>query len=348
MHQSALEDQRRLVLYLDNIIGFLESKIATEPPSFESDLPASIAASVKMILHILNDTSYGLEEKKRIFQQMRLFANTCPGLTWSEGDKTWSQNKIYNGATNKSEIVTASLAETLNLVCRSVSDESRYVSSSEEDNVSSGEKDMRLRIVSFCESLFKLQQQYEQKEYAVCAAGRQHELLFLLDHAYLDCDKSNPGAKRIELITNESTFLSNQLSHYIQKEMSLEDEDKRSRLIVDWLLWDCSLISSDHAPVIIFLRKRHPASSLASDQDCEWKAGCSTFVREQCKLFGIDPTPLTRKIEEYLANVRDLALPIPEGSVTTPLLAAIMTAQPMETSMSSGSSAVNWRAKMTP
>lgn len=170
-----------------SLISYLQG---TENLTLEERNIPSIAKTVELIDLIRKSPLWMEEDKKKIFIQMESIAGTCPEIRWDANHRHWSTNVIYNPETGLLEEVMASPAETLNLVCRAILDRERY-----EVGPQGVEKDELCRVESLGNSLLSLRRQEEEGQVEFCAAGRQHEMLFLLDHSYQDL-----AGKPIEVI----------------------------------------------------------------------------------------------------------------------------------------------------
>ena len=126
-----------------SLIAYLQAKIEGR----EEDLVAiednpHIAATIRLIHKISINSCLTPAEKIKIWKQMKSIASTCPGIDWDDNHRTWSSNRIYNVLTKSDDIVTASPAETMNLVCAAILDTNRYATNNDED-------DLGFRIESF-------------------------------------------------------------------------------------------------------------------------------------------------------------------------------------------------------
>ena len=226
--------------------------------------------------------------------------------------------QIYNIASKKNDIVTASPAETLNLVCRAFLDDERFQAPEVKDELS-------LRIEPLANTLFLLQQEVDWSQKEKCAGGRQHDLLFLLNHSYLDRPKSDSLAKPIELLIDTPDFLLNQLSSYLEQAMAALPADEKNQLIGRWISSQSDKDYDGDSPIILLLRKQHPAPE--RDPDIVWKADCAKFIAEQAALFGLNPIQLHSRIDDVIASVGEMAVPADDS--TTAYRSAILNAKPI-------------------
>ena len=90
---------------------------------------------------------------------------------------------------------------------------------------------MLFRVESLSLVLLKLQQQKDEG-HETCSAGRQHELLFLLNKAYLDKSYAE-GGKPVDLIESTPTFLLESLSLYIEEQLKRRPKEEQGRLMLN-------------------------------------------------------------------------------------------------------------------
>jgi hypothetical protein len=310
-----LRAQYSLIGYLDCAISIIASN-ATEN---ENSSNANINGTRTIVQHIIDNTFYSEEDKKRILVQMRSIATTCPGVTWNDTHFRWSTNRIYNAPQNRDEWVTASPAETLNLVCEAILDSRRYSLSTG----STVEKDRLHRIHSLCRCLLSLQEQVDAGQLQKCSTGRQHDLLWLLDRVYLNKPNTEGNAKPIELMHETNTFLLGTLTDFVENEFSKLGDDERSSVTQHWILWQSGLLELSESPVVESLRKRYPSVE-ANNPDAVWKKMCLQFMSTKCKEAGLNPQHC--KLDDIASSLPDVSLP---GSLSmmAPLITKLLSAK---------------------
>lgn len=298
-----LEEQCILVRYLDAKID----NPAYEVPAVSEHL--QIVDTIRVIHRIDSKGSLSSENKQKIWRQMRSIARTYEGDRWTPYDAQWSQNSIYNPDTGMSDQVSASPAETMNLVCKAILDTHRYVASDGRDD----EYNLDCRVESFYSRLFELQTQEEAGHFEFCAAGRQHEMLYILNKAYLS--SLDPGALPIELIESTLTFLADSLSLYVETQLNGLDPIARSKVVLDSMRWQAGLIELAESPLITWLKESHPG--------VDWRLHCVHYLGKRCHDFGLNPKDC--KLEDVINALPDKALPA-SRSMLEPVMAEIFRA----------------------
>lgn len=292
-----------------SLIAYLDAKIELRDEDLDAirDNP-QIKNTMQLIETISADAKLSAADKIKIWKQMKSIAETCPGIRWDANHATWSTNHVYNPSTMANDPVIASPAETMNLVCAAILDTNRYAT----DN----EADLRLRIESFYTRLLDLQTQEDEGQFEFCAAGRQHDMLFLLNMSYLDKPRDEAGASPIQLIGDTGTFLLDSLSSYIESELSAVSAAIRGRVVLDSMRSQSNLIQIDEYPLITWLNEKH---------DGHWKEDCMRYLAKRCMDFGIDPRQC--KLDDIIANLESLPLPA-TGQMLEPMMAEIFEAVP--------------------
>ena len=290
-----------------SLIEYLKAKIEGRADELGADREnPDIARTIALIDAMSRMDSITPENKKKIWMQMVSIAGTCPGIDWDFNHKNWSSNRIYNREREVEEIVISSPAETMNLVCAALLDTSRYGASS-----SSDEHDLQFRLESFCNRLLGLQAQKEAGQYEICSAGRQHEMLFLLNESYLDKPRDEATASPIQLIESTPTFLVDSLSSYIESELSRLDPRIRTQVVLDCMRWQVGLLDTEEYPLISYLKKTHGE---------DWRSFCLNYIAERCKAFGLNPADC--KLDELIDSLPYLALPS-SSSMLEPMMNVI-------------------------
>ena len=292
-----------------SLIDYLDAKIAGR----DEDVGAiranpHIAATIQLIDAICANQTLSFDSKKKIWTQMKSIASTCPGIDWDANHARWSTNHIYNPSTTANDLVIASPAETMNLVCAAIFDKHRYAT---EDAT-----DLGFRIESFYSRLLNLQTQEEAGQYQLCAAGRQHEMLFLLNMSYLEKPRHEDLASPIQLIEDTGAFLVNSLSSYIESELSSVSPEIRGRVVLDSMRSQSNLIEMSEYPLITWLNEKHAS---------HWKDDCMTYLSKRCIDFGINPSQC--KLADIIAGLEYLPLPA-SGQMLEPMMAEIFRAEP--------------------
>ncbi|MGE3920273.1 MAG: hypothetical protein AB7F64_04910 [Gammaproteobacteria bacterium] len=279
-----------------------------------------IDKTVLVIQRLLASSVYSASDKKLILEQLVSMASTCPGLNWDENHLQWSTNRIWNAQTKREERVIASVAETLNLVSCALLDTHRFeVSDDELKKIDSEtehaqklaemvEKDMSLRLENLFNLLLELQEEVERGHLNKCSAGRQHDLLWLLDKRYLDKPVA-PGqglgdANPIELIEETKAFLLDSLSEYLIHLLNCLDEKRQSTLLLDWVQWYAGLSDNEECRVLAVLRMAYPSNNQTPDSG--WQANCLAFLTERCEQYGLNPSAYV--LEQMIANLGNIRI----------------------------------------
>lgn len=296
----------------DALVNYLQAKIdGLELNLAEVSGYPQIATTLQLIHHIDRRATISTADKIKIWKQMVSIANTYPTKRWNDYDAKWSSNRIYNPETRTEDIVTASPAETMNLVCTAILDTHRYLSSESGD-----EADLGFRVESFYTRLFDLQSQEDAGDLKFCAAGRQHEMLFILNNAYLDKKRDEPGALPIQLIESTQTFLVESLSSYINAELSRLDPRERAHVVLDSIRWQAGLIEGGEYPLIRWL---------TTSVEGHWASGCLGYLAQRCLAFGINPAHC--KLEDTMTSLPYMALPA-SSQMLEPLIDVIIKTSP--------------------
>lgn len=295
---KAKKEQEQLIAYLDSVIA--------NPKNYRSELvrkTSSVSATARIIYEIAKSESYSEEDKKRVLQQMRSIAQTCPEFPkWNETHKQWSTNRVYHPESRTDDYVIASPAETLNLVCSAIADKTRFQAS----NASNPDEDFQDRIASLYNALLRMHKQEAAGQYEVCAAGRQHELLFLLNHTFLDKTNYSADAKPVVLLEDVLAHILSSLSQFVEEELKKLTEAEQSEILSEWILYQSDLITREVPPIVSKLRMLYPATS-ESEPDAQWQAACKAFLEKQLGSFGINPAGY--KLLDYVARVPDIQPP---------------------------------------
>src|SRR3990167_3786042 len=250
---DAKKEQEQLITYLDAVIA--------DPKNYHSELVRktnSVSATARIIYEIAKSESYLEKDKKCVLQQMHSIAQTCPGFRkWDEDHKhkQWSTNRVYDSASKQDRYIIASPAETLNLVCNAIVDKTRFQASS----TSSADRDFQDRIASLYNALLKMHKQEAAGQYEVCATGRQHELLFLLNHTFLDKSNYSSDAKPVALPEDVLSHIVSLLSQFTEKELKKLTEAEQSAVLSEWILYQSDLIIREVPPIVSKLRKFYPS-----------------------------------------------------------------------------------------
>ena len=318
MDRESAPEQASLVEYLDDKIKDCPHHLG------EADrVNPLIARTVQFIDVISSRDDISSEDKKKIWTQMKSIASTCPGMgnAWDSNHLRWSSNRIYNPLTKIDEMVIASPAEAMNLVCAAILDVTRYPLS-----VSGDEADLRSRFDSFCNRLLDLERQKEKQSYEICSAGRQHEMLFLLNMTYLDKPRVERDSSPIQLIVSTDTFLSHALSSYIESELSLLSTAERAHVILESMQWQAGLIDAKEYPFIAWLKANYKGA---------WAVRCAVDITERCMAIGINPEHCKQKITALIENIPYLAFPA-SSTMLEPLMNEIFKSEPFRTRENDG------------
>ena len=291
-----LRAQGTLIHYLQQLSLNLDFSLSPE----EASNP-SITETLKVITFINTSGVFTKEEKQKIFTQMSSIASTCPSMDWNPTHERWSTNRLYNPTENKDELIIASPAETLNLVCKALLDKERY------DMINA--KDEQARMESLAGSLLKLQEQKEQGQYNLCSAGRQHEMLALLHRSYLDKPQCLNG-KALEFIVSTDIFLLESLSLYIEEAIARLPKEAQSMLILNWARWQAGLNEVDESPLLTWLT-----------HDSTWKSKCEAYLAHRCEAFGLNPALCA--LQSTIDSIEDMSIPATENMLM-PLVVAIV------------------------
>jgi hypothetical protein len=306
---EATAEAKNAQQYLCDYLTYLTTQNTSFTENVALKRCPAIIATIRTIDHIVKN--YLESDKIKALSQMLSIAKTHPGFEkWSSFDDKWSQNQIYNAVEKTKEIVKTSPAETLNLVCAALFDPTHLVAGS------GIETDRADRIHSLFSYLKQLFEEEKKGHYTICAAGRQHGILFLLSHIF--CEK--PHQPPMILIEDQNTFALNALSEFVKKQLDALP-DKSSEVVSDWILYQAGMIEREVAPVITFFRKRFP-----SDQnehiDIKWKTALDEYLKNQFGAFGLDPA--TCHSDALADNLIYIQPP-----TVNPILTDLLTFQPL-------------------
>lgn len=280
------EEQRALVMaaqgslgtYLHNKIAYLEGKVQACDALPEGPGSQNIAATIRVAETILlmSPSRWDVTKKIDVLKQLLSMSQTHPGAIWDEKHQHWSCNGYFDSRNNRINYVIASLAETLNLVCHALLDVTRYT-----DIGKSPEESTTLRIESLVVQLYSLQNQQLQK----CSAGKQHDLLFLLNSIFLDNPNTVPNANLIVLPTDETRFLLQGMGEYLSRCLNTLPEHEQLQFFHTWILWQ-PRNEEEISPIRQFLRAK--ANDVLSP-DAAWQLDCMQYLAKKCSEFGIKP-----------------------------------------------------------
>lgn len=288
---SLIEAQKYLCDYLTHVTTpnstFTENSVLKRHQA--------IVATIRVIDEIKKCAEQN-EDKISVLIQMRSIVNTHPGFKWVESDNQWSKNQIYCSTSKAMNYVTASPAETFNLVCAAFFDLRHMVAfpGSAVDN------DRADRIHSLFVYLRNLHNEEKKGNYQICAAGRQHGILFLLNHVF--CEQSGIP---VELIEDQSTFVLKAMSDFITEQLALVSSQKSNEVVSDWILYQSDMIERAVAPVIAFLRSQFLSEK--TDEDKLWHAALKIYLENQFEKLGLDPA--TCKADDAVANIEYMQPP---------------------------------------
>ena len=329
--EALVAAQGSLIVYLQSKIGAVEEDIGDARDN------AEIAATIQVIDAISDDQRLSSEDKKKIWIQMKAIASTCPGLNWDKDHRIWSSNRVYNALTMSDDIVIASPAETMNLVCAALLDTRRYMPTDGSTDL----MDLGFRLASFCAGLLQLQTEEEAGQFKFCAAGRQHEMLFLLNMSYLDKPRDQASAVSVRMFEYTGTFLIASLSDYIDSELSslgtvteplqpschpeateishhTSGSARRAQVVLDSMRWQANLLEADTSPLITWLDAKHHG---------RWKVDCISYLSKRCIAFGMNPTQC--KLQEVIESLPFLTLPS-SSQMLEPMMDVIFRTEPFK------------------
>lgn len=300
--------QGSLIYYLGTFITPQKQKEETEYHIAKTS--TSIAATVAMvdIINELPDKVLSSENKVRIFKQMQFISNSYPGGDWSDAKAQWSINQFFNPDTQETEMCMTPPAEALNLVCKALLDNSHYSAS---DDKSEAEKIERVN--NFYNLLLELQKQVEQGQLEKCSAGLQHDLLYLLDHGYLD-----EGHQPIHLLMDNVAFLQESLVNFIENQMQSHKGSETDQMLLDWMRWKMDPSPVSECPLIVWLRSLYPSQEKV---DQCWKQACKDYLTRRCEQFFLNPKQ--SPLDEYINQIADSPIPTSENAITS-LISEIM------------------------
>ncbi len=300
-------NQLLVVAAQGSLLGHLNSLISGQEPAAlpqEVTQNAIIGSTIMMINHInsVPEALLSSADKIFVFKQMITIASTCPGIIWDAIHEQWSTNQFYTKQ-GIQQLMTPP-AEALNLVCRALLDDTRY-----EPNLEHPSQDKTFRIEMFYTHLLDLERQKNKGSLDKCAAGLQHDLLFMLQDKYLD-ESRNP----IHFPMIIADLMLESLSLFIKTQLN-------EKQLFQWALWQ---VNEENAgvlsPLILQLRANNP--SLSANPDELWQELCKSYVTARLEFFGIDP--LRAHFDESLAAIESVPIPTSENS-TISLVVAIIT-----------------------
>jgi hypothetical protein len=312
----ATSAQASLLQYLDSVIH--PASLMSEEEKALARENSSIRYSIQWIDYVRHLPSETLseEDKKSIFEQMKVIASSYPGGVWDAHQEQWSINQFYNKDTETADRMMTPPAAALNLVCRALFDKTRYLS--EDDQ---WENDFGLRAITVYLHLLHLRQQTREGQLEKCAAGLQHDLLYCLNGSYLDKPRAEHG-KPVELLMDTGLFLQSSLSTFVAAHISERSTDAAtSAMVLNWMHW-ASMDGSDDRdnPMILWLRGLF-ASEAATDPDVGWKHACTAYVTTRCKEYGLNPGGCS--IADFIDMLKDIPVVV-SHHVVLPLVSEIM------------------------
>lgn len=267
MHEPITEREK---IYIRDYLSFDQTRqvVSIRPPRIQGILEF-IDYVLKQDTLPFNDVS----QRNSVFSEVIRIVNF--------GHDHFTKNKYFNG-TQLVE-VDASLGEVLNLVClASMFQEQRYSLLNPEGY----NRDRNARVLSIFSALERLSKD------SVCSAGRQHEILFLLNRVY-PVQQPDGNYQAIILIEDVFSFLLERLYTFLgqQAKRSIPTE----YLLAHTRLWIKHQVGIDPEP--------HPSlESWLSEKIPPLKG----YLADQCLHYGLNPNEVTirRAIEEY-SNIPD-------------------------------------------
>jgi hypothetical protein len=304
-HASLIAAQASLVAYLTQVSQLTQDArlddIALAPS--ERAHP-QIKSVVEMIALIHASQDFTHEEKQLIFMQMTDIAQTHPGAQWDDNHARWSSNAIYNKETKKNECVAASVAETLSLVCATLSEERE-------------ESKKKAFVLSLGKRLLDLQQAH------LCSTGRQHELLCALNGTY------QVDGSTLHLPSSTTTFVYEALSDYLGGRLRTLAEEDYMRLLVDWLDWS-QAGEEKECPLLTFLRQGTPYTGEIRAGE-PWYIACVQYLKTKMLDLGLNPDGAEngRVISDVMSSIQDIGPAYILSTGAEVIAVEILKAQPV-------------------
>lgn len=306
--------QGSLIAYLDHLINKLidsskeedtvEIKAVHEDPRIEATVVMADS------INALPQERLSKEDKQRVFKQMQFIARSYPGGEWDAAREQWSINSFYNPHTRADEKLMTTPATALNLVCKALLDETYYQSINPKDAAENRQN----RISNFYSHLLELRKEVESGELQKCSAGLQHDLLNLLNRAYLGND-----GEPINFLMDHHAFLQESLVLFIDKQLKIHPGPETNEMLLAWMRWK-AMSSHEPCPLIFWLRNQFP-SSLKQFPDNVWKTACKAYLTKQCEEFFVNPE--RSDLDAYVEQIADSATPTSQDSIT-PLIDDLM------------------------
>lgn len=315
---TLIEDQRFLVRYLETLISLYEQpEDSTRQCEYDSinnsylRLHESIVQTVALIQLIHQSPAYQSEEKKQVFSEMKFFAESCSvSNTWRPESETQYKNRLYIPETKQTIFIFATLAEVLNLISAAILDDTRYSIQSDNQKVA-----RNFRIDSFFNTLLGFQVESRKKEHSKCNAGKQHDVLFLLNHTFLASPVSDVSATPIKLVEDIEAYLHQQLIMYFEYQVQQLNQEEQATLIFQWIQWQANVVTLEVPPPIAFLRRQFPVSDNHIPVDRDWRANLCRYLIKACEEIGVNSAHC--KIPDFLSEDTIGAVSPPVGASTT-------------------------------
>ena len=326
--RNADQAQGSLGVYIKRTIRTIEQGETKKPLiTTEEEKNPNIAATIKLVDYVFHSTDIQKEDKLCILRQMLSIAATHPGTKdekiWNANEAHWSCNSFYDQKTKTIEKVTACPAETLNLVAAALQDKKHFFSADHK----TAKEDCKKRCGLLCSVLLKLEKISIELEHQVCSTGRQHELLFLLNHTYLDKARSEHDATPIVLTEDIESFLLGALSTHVRTSLSALDDNKQQALIAAWVLFNNPALNTapnnedapeEEHPLISFLcqsqkpvANSNAAAAAAYPPTAPDTKDLVIYLKDACARIGVNPEEenIKEKINNVASNVAYLEPP---------------------------------------
>ncbi|OGV27804.1 MAG: hypothetical protein A3F18_00320 [Legionellales bacterium RIFCSPHIGHO2_12_FULL_37_14] len=288
------DDKEYLCAFLNAKITNINSSFIEGQPVTTSPYISSIVAFVDYIEHHQTESPFNdPTARNAVFSEMINMINS--------GCDQWTKNGFY--VDGKKTIVDASLGETLGLVCSALHGEDvllkqRYHFMIEANLQPNETLETRLvsehnsRMLSLFNCLKNLSADRK------CTAGRQHDLLNLLNGVYPEVQKDGTY-KPILLIENITDFIVSKLSAYLSSMMKKWPEPLRVGLMRNWALYATGH-DDDNQPMKVLMKKLKSKESIEK---------ISAHLEEISEHYGLSPENVAVTISQAVAAIDDLDPP---------------------------------------
>lgn len=298
--EPSKDDQDKLVDYIKQLDAMPDGEMAPNMPQTGGQ-----AHPVVQLVSIMLSLDWMPINKSDLLAGLEAFVENYPGSsTWTLNDDHWSINMMYNSQTQAHEVVSASPARALTLVCAAILDEANHLREPEENSgipvssssVHNNSEARRVRRMATDLAKYILASR-EGMERAKCSTGKQHDLLWLLQGSYLDADQ-----KPFEFINDLPCYVLMLVMAFIQEQLLTKiSDDERINLMKDWVTFSTTYAENMSNPLFALFERYHGES---------WQAICGQWIENRCAQVGINLQEQNYKFSETIARMDELGCPV--------------------------------------